>query len=191
MLKNFVKVADMPQEVIEKYKDQVPAELVQIWQEDGLGTFLDGYLKVINPDDYLELLQDSYFRGDVAFPMFVTAFGDVITWEENAYVGIVQYNIQDLDIICKGLDLFIQFLDNEYITKKLGVPVYFTDPYSSWQKGSIENQNGLIRQYIPKSSTFENISHQFVSKVADKINRRPREKLNFRTPLECFYENIL
>ena len=92
MLENFVKVADMPQEVIEKYKDQVPAELVQIWQEDGLGTFLDGYLKVINPDDYLELLQDSYFRGDVAFPMFATAFGDIITWEENAYVGFRYYD---------------------------------------------------------------------------------------------------
>ena len=82
MLVNFIKVADMPKDVIEKYKNQVPAELVQIWQEDGLGTFLDGYLKVINPEDYLELLQDSYFRGDVAFPMFVTAFGDIITWEE-------------------------------------------------------------------------------------------------------------
>ena len=69
------------------------------------------------------------------------------------------------------------------------VTVYFTDPYSSWQKGSIENQNDLVRQYIPKSSTFENISHQFVTKVADKVNRRPREKLNFRTPFECFYEN--
>lgn len=57
MLKDFVKVADMPQEVIEKYQNQVPAELLQIWQEDGLGTFLDGYLKVINPDDYLELLK--------------------------------------------------------------------------------------------------------------------------------------
>ena len=67
MLENFIKVADMPQEVIEKYKGQVPAELVQIWQEDGLGTFLAGYLKVINPDDYLELLQDSYFRGDCRF----------------------------------------------------------------------------------------------------------------------------
>ena len=84
-----------------------------------------------------------------------------------------------------------EFACHEYITKKLGVPVYFTDPYSSWQKGSIENQNGLIRQYIPKSSIFENISHQFISKVAEKINRRPREKLNFRTPFECFYENIL
>ncbi|MDO4658763.1 T6SS immunity protein Tdi1 domain-containing protein [Streptococcus sp.] len=41
MLKDFVKVADMPQEVIEKYQNQVPAELLQIWQEDGLGTFLD------------------------------------------------------------------------------------------------------------------------------------------------------
>ena len=55
------------------------------------------------------------------FPMFVTAFGDIITWEENAYVGIVQYNIQDLDIICKGMDLFVQYLDNEYITKNLNL----------------------------------------------------------------------
>ena len=84
----------------------------------------------------------------------------------------------------------LEFACHEYITKKLGVTVYFTDPYSSWQKGLIENQNGLIRQYIPKSSVFDDISHQFVTKVADKINRRPREKLNFRTPFECFYENI-
>ena len=42
MLENFIKVADMPQEVIEKYKDQVPAELLQIWQEDDLGTILNG-----------------------------------------------------------------------------------------------------------------------------------------------------
>lgn len=124
MLDNFVKVADMPQEVIEKYKDQVPAELVQIWQEDGLGTFLDGYLKVINPDDYLELLQDSYFRGDVAFPMFVTAFGDIITWEKNEFVGIVKYNLQDCDIIIKSLKYFIQYLDNSYVTDNFELDLY-------------------------------------------------------------------
>ena len=124
MLENFIKEADMPQEVIEKYEKQVPAELVQIWQEDGLGTFLDGYLKVINPDDYLELLQDSYFRGDVAFPMFVTAFGDIITWEENAYVGIVQYNIQDCDIIIKSLKYFLKYLDNSYVTDNFELDLY-------------------------------------------------------------------
>ena len=114
----------MPQEVIEKYKDQVPAELVQIWQEDGLGTFLDGYLKVINPVDYLELLQDSYFRGDVAFPMFVTAFGDIITWEENEFVGIVKYNLQNCDIIIKSLKYFLQYLDNSYVTDNFELDLY-------------------------------------------------------------------
>lgn len=84
----------------------------------------------------------------------------------------------------------LEFAYHEYITRKLGVKVYFTDPYSSWQKGAIENLNGLIRQYIPKSSSFDNISHQFVTKVALKINQRPREKLNFLTPFECFYEKI-
>lgn len=116
MLENFIKETDMPQEVIEKYKDQVPAELVQIWQEDGLGTFLD---------DYLELLQDSYFRGGVAFPMFVTAFGDIITWEENAYVGIVQYNIQDLDIMIKRMDRFIEYVDDEdFKDDYFDIPLY-------------------------------------------------------------------
>lgn len=125
MLENFVKVADMPQEVIKKYKNQVPAELVQIWQEDGLGTFLDGYLKVINPDDYLELLRDSYFRGDIAIPIFVTAFGDIITWEENAYVGIVQYNIQDLDIMIKRMDRFIEYVDDEdFKDDYFDIPLY-------------------------------------------------------------------
>ena len=125
MLENFIKEADMPQEVIEKYEKQVPAELVQIWQEDGLGTFLDGYLKVINPDDYLELLQDSYFRGGVAFSMFVTAFGDIITWEENAYVGIVQYNIQDLDIMIKRMDRFIEYVDDEdFKDDYFDIPLY-------------------------------------------------------------------
>lgn len=116
MLENFIKETDMPQEVIEKYKDQVPAELVQIWQEDGLGTFLD---------DYLELLQDSYFRGGVAFPMFVTALGDIITWEENAYVGIVQYNIQDLDIMIKHMDRFIEYVDDEdFKDDYFDIPLY-------------------------------------------------------------------
>ena len=62
---------------------------------------------------------------------------------------------------------------------------------SSWQKGAIENINGLIRQYIPKSTSFSHISHQQINKIIHKINTRPRKKLNFSTPKECFYEKIL
>lgn len=82
----------------------------------------------------------------------------------------------------------IEFACHEMITKSLGVSVYFTDPYSSCQKGGIENANGLIRQYISKQQTFENISHQQITKIANEINSRPRKKLDFRTPQECFYE---
>nr|WP_256207994.1 MULTISPECIES: IS30 family transposase [Segatella] len=84
----------------------------------------------------------------------------------------------------------LEFASHEKITKSIGVPVYFTDPYSSWQKGSVENINGLIRQYIPKSTTFEHISQQQITKIMEKINNRPRVKLNFSTPKECFMKNI-
>ncbi len=83
-----------------------------------------------------------------------------------------------------------EFACHEMISKGLGVDIYFADPYSSWQKGSIENANGLIRQYIPKSEAFGHVSHQQITKYSKKINMRPRKKLGFKTPYECFYENI-
>lgn len=84
----------------------------------------------------------------------------------------------------------MEFAAHEIISKSLGVPVYFADPYSSWQKGAIENANGLVRQYIPKSAAFSNFSQQKITKFTAKINERPRKKLNFSTPKECFYKNI-
>ena len=83
-----------------------------------------------------------------------------------------------------------EFACHEMIGKSLGVNIYFADPYSSWQKGGIENANGLIRQYVPKSETFEHVSHQQITKCSRKINMRPRKKLGFKTPYECFYEKI-
>ena len=83
-----------------------------------------------------------------------------------------------------------EFACHEMISKSLGVKIYFADPYSSWQKGGIENANGLIRQYVPKSQTFEHVSHQQITKYSKKINMRPRKKLKFRTPRECFYKQI-
>ena len=83
-----------------------------------------------------------------------------------------------------------EFACHGMISKSIGVNVYFADPYSSWQKGGIENANGLIRQYVKKTETFEHVSHQQITKYSRKLNMRPRKKLNFRTPQECFYERI-
>ena len=83
-----------------------------------------------------------------------------------------------------------EFACHEMITKSLGVTIYFADPYASWQKGAIENANGLIRQYVPKKETFEHISQQQITKYSKKIDMRPRKKLDFKTPQDCFYELI-
>ena len=83
-----------------------------------------------------------------------------------------------------------EFACHEMIGKSLGVTICFADPYASWQKGTIENANGLIRQYVPKTETFEHVSHQQITKYPKKINIRPRKKLEFKTPHECFYEQI-
>ena len=77
------------------------------------------------------------------------------------------------------------------ITKYLGVPVYFADPYCSWQKGAVENANKLIRQYIPKKDSFDNYTDKRIMSIQKKLNQRPREKLNFSTPKCKFFKQVL
>ena len=72
--------------------------------------------------------------------------------------------------------------------ERLATTVYFADSYASWQKGAIEKTNKLIRQYIPKGTDFRLLTDEFIRNVQYKINRRPREKLNFYTPKECFFK---
>lgn len=84
-----------------------------------------------------------------------------------------------------------EFAGHKYIRTKLkGVTVYFADSYSSWQKGAVENTNKLIRQYIPKGTDFNKITDGFIMKVQKKLNKRPREKLNFSTPAVEFFKHF-
>lgn len=72
-----------------------------------------------------------------------------------------------------------EFAQHEWITRKLNVPVFFADSYSSWQKGAVENENKLVRQYIPKGTDISSVSDAKIRMVRTKINTRPREKLKF------------
>lgn len=83
-----------------------------------------------------------------------------------------------------------EFTAFKTIERALNVPVFFARPYCSTDKPYIELTNKLIRQYIPKKSSFNNISHKFLAYVENQINNRPRKSLNFRTPFEVFILNL-
>ena len=118
ILNDFKKEKDMPKEVIEKYRNLVPKEMIEIWEKYGLGSFLSGYLRVINPDDYKELVEETYFRGNVAIPIFITAFADVVTWEEDELIGMIEYKTLDVNAIWEGMDNFFELLSNKRFLEK-------------------------------------------------------------------------
>ena len=70
------------------------------------------------------------------------------------------------------------------------VTVYFADSYCSWQKGAVEHENKLIRQYIPKKSNFDDFSDKYIRSVGYKLNLRPRKKLGFSNPKTEFFKQI-
>ena len=69
-----------------------------------------------------------------------------------------------------------------------GIDTYQCDPYSSWQKGGVENINGLIRQYIPRGTDLSSITHYQIYVIQEKLNNRPRKLLDYQTPNERFRE---
>jgi IS30 family transposase len=84
-----------------------------------------------------------------------------------------------------------EFTKHEIIAKELGIDVYFARPYRSYERGTIENTNGLVRQYFKKGQRFDNITDADVQIVANKLNHRPRKCLNFKTPYEVFVEELI
>lgn len=68
----------------------------------------------------------------------------------------------------------------------LPIQFYFATPHHSWERGTNENTNGLIRQYLPKRVSMEHLTQHDCTRIATKLNQRPRKRLGFRTPEECY-----
>ena len=84
-------------------------------------------------------------------------------------------------------------LDNgkEFVKhKQFGLTTYFADPYSSWQRGTNENSNGLIRRYLPKKTDFKGIEQSELNDIINEINNRPRKCLGYYTPREVFEKEL-
>jgi hypothetical protein len=119
-LNDFIKHESIDEDIILKYRNKLPRELIQIWEKYGLGTCVNGFLKVINPDEYLDVLERSYQRFDQAIPIFTTGMGDIIVWEKDKYVNLINYRKGYVNVVSSGFEFFIDDLeDHEFLNDEL------------------------------------------------------------------------
>ena len=91
----------------------------------------------------------------------------------------------DHALIRRGIrEAYDRFHDYERVERLTGVKFYFANPYHSWERGTNENTNGLIRQYIPKGMCLRSLTQTQCDWIANELNNRPRERLGFKTPAE-------
>jgi transposase, IS30 family len=83
-----------------------------------------------------------------------------------------------------------EFTMHQVVDAALGCTSYFADPYCSWQRGSNENANGLVRQYVAKNRMMSTVTDQEVQMIEDKLNARPRKRHDFKSPEDIFYTSI-
>ncbi len=125
VFKDYIKFSDVDEKLISQYEEKLPQKIIYIWKNYGLGTFYNGYLKIINPNEYKELIEKTYFQGNVSIPIFATAFGDIITWEKNQFIGIIKYRYGENDVISDGFDFFYEdLLDGEFDDTDFNIKKY-------------------------------------------------------------------
>ena len=116
------------------------------------------------------------------------------------YTAILKVNSKESEVVANAIiqrakelnmpihtitgDNGTEFADHIKISEELGIDFYFTHPYSSWEKGTNENTNGLIRQYFPKGTDFRDVSDSAIKAVENELNNRPRKCLKYRKPVD-------
>ena len=87
-----------------------------------------------------------------------------------------------------GYDQGTEMALHQALAGRLHMDISFCDPHSPWQRGTNENSNGLIREYLPKGTDLAEHSHQRLASIEATLNNRPRKVLGYRTPAEVFAE---
>ncbi len=111
-LADFHKVSDVDEAIIQKYQDKLPSDWITVWREYGLGSFFEGFFRVINPDDYFDVLKDSYYNYQESIPIMVTAFGDLIVWDPDGCAVILHYTTCNTDVLDVDFEIFFYKLED-------------------------------------------------------------------------------
>lgn len=114
-LNDFEVFEKVPEELIEKYEGKIPELFIEIWKNYGFGTFMNGFFKLINPDEFIDFTQNSYFEKNNT-PLLATALGDITVWERSKFLYTLFYRYNDFRCLASDCKiLFSNLLDTDFI----------------------------------------------------------------------------
>jgi IS30 family transposase len=139
-----------------------------------------------------------HWEGDLLLGRHWTQVATVVE-RSTRYTVIVQLDSRHMQAVTEGLkrtmtrlpehlrksltwDRGMELADHQAVSVDTGLQVYFADPHSPWQRGTNENTNGLLRQYLPKGKTMSGLTQDDLDKIAAKLNSRPRKSLDYDSP---------
>lgn len=119
----------------------------------------------------------------------------LIGWSRYKKAGLVTKEIIKMfkpykkHVLTITVDNGKEFTRHKTISKVIEADVYFANPYSPWERGLNENTVGLVRQYFPKNESLKIVDPERITSAQDRLNIRPRKTLDFRSPIEVFFQN--
>jgi transposase, IS30 family len=108
--------------------------------------------------------------------------------QTNACIIRLLGKMKDIPVQSITLDNGTEFHGYRHLEQMMKIPIYFAFPYHSWERGTNENTNGLIRQYVPKTHTMIALNQTHCTNIAKELNDRPRKRLGWKTPNEAMYD---
>lgn len=175
--------------------------------EDRRGQIQDMTSLHVRPPEVEERLIPGHWEGDLIKGAFNRSAVGTLVERSSRLVMLVQVDNASAAAALEGFSRVLngvpepmrksmtydqgkEMSEHQQLTERTGVAVFFADPRSPWQRGSNENTNGLLRQYLPKGTDLSGHTQEELNAIAAKLNNRPRKIHGFRTPLQVYNEML-
>jgi transposase, IS30 family len=175
--------------------------------EDRRGQIQDMTSLHVRPPEVEERLIPGHWEGDLIKGAFNRSAVGTLVERSSRLVMLVQVDNASAAAALEGFSRVLngvpepmrksmtydqgkEMSEHQQLTVRTGVAVFFADPHSPWQRGSNENTNGLLRQYLPKGTDLSGHTQEELNAMAAKLNNRPRKIHGFRTPLQVYNEML-
>jgi hypothetical protein len=118
IFRDFIPHQVFPENVIEQYRGRVPEEIIEIWRRRGLGSFRNGFLKIINPEEYNDVFASAYPGENICIPLFATGMGDIIIWQNNSTFIIVNFGKKILNGLTQKVSSLLLSLNEDWFCEE-------------------------------------------------------------------------